>query len=155
MKQFKILKGKTILFMFFVIMVSCYSKKEKDITEFSPELITKLDLSETGRIFLEKYHISKKISAEWIKLEYKYKVDTAFSKFKSAKYRFKLEKKLDLDYNYRLTIDIKNKKYKYFFQKFDYDTVCCSNSISHAIESYILNGKKRYYRNSKYYLDYE
>ncbi|WP_431243928.1 hypothetical protein ACQ9BO_05560 [Flavobacterium sp. P21] len=146
-------KNKKILFITFLLLMNCVDKKEKDLLEFSPEMITKLDLNQTDGVVLEEYCNNKRNFSESVKFEYKSKVDTDFSEFKSAKYKFKLRKKLNLDCNYRLTIDVKNKKYFYFFQNFDYDTVCSGNSISHAIDSYFLNGKKRYYRNSKYYLD--
>lgn len=51
-------------------------------------MTTKLDLSETNSFILEKYCSNKMVSAEWIKFQYKSKMDTTFSEFKLAKYTF-------------------------------------------------------------------
>jgi hypothetical protein len=48
---------------------------------------------------------------------------------------------------------MKNRKYLYFLQNFDYDIVHTSTSKCYGIKAYILNGKKRTYRCSKFYLD--
>jgi hypothetical protein len=86
--------SKKILFIFFLFIVSCDIKKEKDLREFNPEMITKLDLNKTDSVILEKYYNDKRVFTEWVKFKYKIKVDTAFTEFKSAKYKFKLKKKI-------------------------------------------------------------
>ncbi|WP_124019463.1 hypothetical protein [Flavobacterium hydrophilum] len=145
--------NNSIVIIFSLFMINCIYKKEKDLREFNPEMTTKLDLNRTHSLILEKYHNNKRISSERINFEYKFKVDTSFSKFKLAKYRFKLSKKLDLSYDYKIAININDKNYLYYFQNFDYDTVHSNKSMGLAIDSYILNGKKRYYRDTKFYLD--
>ncbi|SHN09437.1 hypothetical protein SAMN05444387_4062 [Flavobacterium pectinovorum] len=145
---------KKILFIFFLFMINCSNREKKDLFEFNPEMTTNLDLNKTDSIILEEYSNNKRVYSEWVKFEYKFNVDTAFTEFKLARYQFALKKKFIIGNSYRLIFNVKNKKYKYIFQNFGYDTLYVSNGMSYAIRSYILNGKKRYYSKSKYYLDY-
>lgn len=145
----------TLTFCFFTLLLLLTNCKKREIIklEFNPRMITKLDLRNTDSVTLKEYNENKLISSEKVALKYKVTVDTAYTAFKEAKYRFTLKKSFIRGYDYKLLFDIDNKKHEYYFQKIDYDTILNGKNTFYTTKSYILNNKKYDFADAVYYLD--